>query len=271
MTAPLDRPIPDDLTAPIDQSRQGFGLIAVVAGSRAVVVVIVLIAAAVLTSLWWLLGVAVLAGAAVFALVASRLLAEDGSALVRQLGAVPSPPGAWPRAESLLANLAAAAGVPVPALAVIDSAAANLLTVGRSADEATVVATRGLLEGLERIELEAVLAREIVRVHRGDLPSELRSVLAMARLGGTDSPLGRRVHPYALDRGELVMERDADTFALTRYPAALAAALDRLATMDTAVPTAPDVTGFLWLADPGCGPWATWPDLARRADSQREW
>jgi heat shock protein HtpX len=83
--------------------------------------------------------------------------------------ATPNPPprlpaGALDRPERLMDALSLAAGVTPPKIAVVIDEAANCLTVGRTPETAWIVVTTGLLDLLERRELEAVLAYELGRV-----------------------------------------------------------------------------------------------------------
>jgi heat shock protein HtpX len=79
------------------------------------------------------------------------------------------PPAALPvadleRVEKTLEVLALAAGVRAPRVAMVIDDAPNCLTVGRSPDRAWIVVTTGLVDLLEKRELEAVLAYELGRV-----------------------------------------------------------------------------------------------------------
>jgi len=53
-------------------------------------------------------------------------------------------------------NLALAAGLPKPKLYIIDDTATNAFATGRDPDHAVVCATTGLLDKLNRTELEGV-------------------------------------------------------------------------------------------------------------------
>lgn len=168
---------------------------------------------------------------------------------------------AEPRLVNLIDGLCATSGVERPQLRVIETADVNLVAVGRRPDRAVLVITRGLLDGMERIELEALLANEISQVRSLDvahvstaattlgLPSLLADVGgrwragkairegaggAGARLGGVAALLAV---PFAglsrqrLDQ-ELEPHRDFRTdmsgVRLTRYPPGMVAALERL-------------------------------------------
>src|SRR5919201_1362092 len=102
-------------------------------------------------------------------------------------GAAPADPERWPRYHNLVEGLCATAGLPVPALYVVDSAAANAFAVGRRPDAAMLVVTGGLLGGLNRVELEGVLAHELAHVQGGGA--------RLATLGVALPPLRRLTPP----------------------------------------------------------------------------
>jgi heat shock protein HtpX len=65
-------------------------------------------------------------------------------------------------------NLSLAAGIPKPKLYVIEDSAPNAFATGRSPDKAVVCATRGLLDKLNRTELEGVIAHELSHIRNYD-------------------------------------------------------------------------------------------------------
>lgn len=74
-------------------------------------------------------------------------------------------------------NIAIGAGIPVPKLYVIDDSAPNAFATGRDPAHAAVCATSGLLEKLNRTELEGVVAHEITHVRNYD--TRLMSVVSV--------------------------------------------------------------------------------------------
>ncbi|PZS18712.1 MAG: hypothetical protein DLM54_08020, partial [Acidimicrobiales bacterium] len=95
-------------------------------------------------------------------------------------GAKPTDTDVQPRAHNLLDSLCAGAGVAKPRLAVADHPSIDVMAVGRSPGHATVVATSGLLASLSLVELEAVLAHEVVRIKADDT---CPATVAVAGLG----------------------------------------------------------------------------------------
>ena len=66
-------------------------------------------------------------------------------------------------------NLCIAAGLPKPKLYVIDDTAMNAFATGRDPEHAVVCATTGILERLERRELEGVIAHELSHIKNYDI------------------------------------------------------------------------------------------------------
>ncbi|MEI8067825.1 MAG: M48 family metalloprotease [Candidatus Shapirobacteria bacterium] len=82
-------------------------------------------------------------------------------------------------------NLAMADSIPMPKIYVIDSPAPNAFATGRDPEHAVVCATTGLLEKLNRTELEAVIAHELSHVKNYDI----RLMMIVSILIGTLSIL----------------------------------------------------------------------------------
>ena len=82
-------------------------------------------------------------------------------------------------------NLCIGAGMPLPKIYVIDSPAMNAFATGRDPEHAVVCATTGLLEKLNRSEIEAVIAHELSHVQNYDI----RLMMVVSILIGTLSIL----------------------------------------------------------------------------------
>ncbi|HKG81694.1 MAG TPA: M48 family metalloprotease [Beijerinckiaceae bacterium] len=74
-----------------------------------------------------------------------------------------------PRLYNLVENLAIAAGLPMPAVHVMETPALNAYAAGLIPRTAVVAVTRGLLRALNERELEAVLAHELTHVKNRDI------------------------------------------------------------------------------------------------------
>ncbi len=66
-------------------------------------------------------------------------------------------------------NLCIGAGLPMPKVYVIEDGSPNAFATGRDPDHASVVVTRGLLDKLEPLELEGVLAHELSHIGNYDI------------------------------------------------------------------------------------------------------
>lgn len=84
-------------------------------------------------------------------------------------GAQVLPAGAAPQLEAMVARVAAEAGVPVPAIAVVPSPELNAFATGLSPQHATVSFTQGIVQALSPDELEAVTAHEMGHVLNNDV------------------------------------------------------------------------------------------------------
>lgn len=182
-------------------------------------------------------------------------------------------------------NLAIAAGLPKPKLYVIDDPAMNAFATGRDPEHAVVCATSGLLDRLDRREIEGVIAHELSHVKNFD--TRLMAVVAvlvgtiafMADLfmrslwwgGGrrnrdNDNSLGgillivgiilAILSPIAATLIQLAVSRkreylaDASGAYLTRYPEGLARALEKLSRDKDPLPTASNATAHLFIVNP---------------------
>lgn len=74
-------------------------------------------------------------------------------------------------------NLAMAAGLPMPRLYVLEDTAPNAFATGRDPEHAVVCATTGLLDKLDRTELEGVIGHELS--HIGNYDTRLMSIVSI--------------------------------------------------------------------------------------------
>jgi heat shock protein HtpX len=87
---------------------------------------------------------------------------------------------AYPRYHNIVEGLCIASGLPKPRLYVIDDPAPNAFATGRNPRHAALAVTTGLLDKMNRIELEGVLAHELSHVKNYDI---LVSTLAVTMVG----------------------------------------------------------------------------------------
>lgn len=74
-----------------------------------------------------------------------------------------------PELYNVLENLCISRGMRMPKLRIMETAALNAYASGLSRSQYTVAVTRGLMETLDRDELEAVLAHELAHIKHGDV------------------------------------------------------------------------------------------------------
>lgn len=96
-------------------------------------------------------------------------------------GAQPVTEQELPEVYSILRNLTMQAGMPMPSVHVINSLQPNAFATGRSPKKAAVAVTTGILQQLNRDELEGVLAHELAHVGNRDiLISSIAAMMAAA-------------------------------------------------------------------------------------------
>ncbi len=77
--------------------------------------------------------------------------------------------GEAPELYEMLENLCISRGMTVPKLMIVEDQALNAFASGVNEKQFTVTVTRGLLEQLDRHEVEAVLAHELTHIRNGDV------------------------------------------------------------------------------------------------------
>lgn len=167
-----------------------------------------------------------------------------------------------PELYRIVENLAITAGLPLPKMYIIEEAQLNAFATGRDKNHAVVAVTRGLLEKLDRSELEGVIAHELSHIGNKDMLLSTVIVvfagiiallsdffLRISFLGGRDSddnkagallmvlgiaaailaPIAAALIKLAISRKREFLA-DASGALLTRYPEALASALEKIDT-----------------------------------------
>jgi Zn-dependent protease with chaperone function len=170
--------------------------------------------------------------AAAFVVVASAVLValwqRAPGAVMRSVGARPSEEADRPRLHNLVDGLCATMGLPRPAIAVVDSPVPNAMAIGRDPATATLVVTTGLDHALTLVELEGVLAHELVHIKRHDtvLATVAVSVLAPASLLLGIPSATDRVHSV-IGRGR-AFDADQRAAGVVRYPPGIGSALESM-------------------------------------------
>jgi heat shock protein HtpX len=91
-----------------------------------------------------------------------------------------------PQLVNVVHELTLAAGLPMPKVYIIDDSAPNAFATGRDPEHASVAITTGLLEKLDREELQGVLGHELSHVRNFDI----RFALLVAVLVGSVALIG---------------------------------------------------------------------------------
>jgi Zn-dependent protease with chaperone function len=175
------------------------------------------------------------------------------------LGAPASTEDDHPRLHNLVDGLCATMGLDRPAIRIVASDVPNALALGRDQKSATLVVTSGLEEYLDLVELEGVLAHELVHIKRNDtVLSAVAVVVAVPWAIVRGTPVGIATVHQLVGRGR---EFSADQRAalIVRYPTGIGSALEAMVTApptDTGWPPAPGrvaaLTRWLWV-DPMAG------------------
>ncbi len=215
-------------------------------------VIVGVIAFAVVPGVGWWLG-ALIGAASAMVLVLVRLHGAAVSRLLNAIGAEPASEGDHGRYYNLVEGLSLAGGIAQPDLYVLDDDARNVAAVARG-DQSAIVITAGLLDSLDRIGLEGIIAEALVRIGNGDaeaatVGSSLFGPLISGPLAVVTKPMAtmglRRL--LGSDR-DLLSDRAA--VALTRYPPGLLAALDVVRAGSPIVGEPNPVTDHVWLVPP---------------------
>ncbi len=175
------------------------------------------------------------------------------------LGATPSVEADRPRLHNLVDGLCATMGLDRPTIAVVASDVPNALAVGRDPKSATLVVTTGLDRALTLVQLEGVLAHELVHIKRNDTVLSAVAVLVAAPwsvVRGTS--VGVDTVHQLVGRGR-EFAADQRAALVVRYPSGIGAALGTMVgepVIGAAWPPAPGriaaLTRWLWV-DPMAG------------------
>ena len=188
-----------------------------------------------------------------------------------------------PELYRIVENLCIGAGLPLPKIYIIDEDQPNAFATGRDKNHAVVAVTRGLLERLERAELEGVIAHELAHIGNKDMLLQTITVtlvgfvailsdwfLRMSRfsfgrkrerdasqailfifaiLAAILAPLAAQLIHFAISRKREFLA-DATGALITRYPEGLARALEKIASYPYSMKVASNATAHLFIANP---------------------
>ena len=108
-----------------------------------------------------------------------------------------------PELVGMVEELAARAGLPVPATYLLETEQPNAFATGRSPENAAVAVTRGLANALSREELAGVIAHELAHIKNRDtlimtITATLAGAISMIAQFGMFAPRDRSTNPIAL-------------------------------------------------------------------------
>ena len=203
--------------------------------------------------------------------------------VMRLARAVPAKMENFAELYRIVENLAITAGLPMPRMYVVSDPAPNAFATGRNAAHAAVAVTTGLLDRLDRTELEGVLAHELSHIGNRDMLLSsmvvvLVGVVAIASdfflrssfwMGaGRDrenrngnilmivgiilailSPIIASLIQLAISRRREFLA-DTSGALLTRYPEGLASALKKIAADPRPLRAASNATAHLYFENP---------------------
>jgi heat shock protein HtpX len=194
----------------------------------------------------------------------------------------------FPYLYNVVEGLTIAAGLPPPRCYVIDDTAPNAFATGRNPKNSVIVVTTGLLEKLNRVELEGVVAHEMSHIKNYDVLLQTLTVVMVGVVallsdwmrrsfwwgggrrkssdggkgGGAGalvvalglvmailSPLIAQLIRFAISRKREFLA-DANGAMLTRYPPGLASALRKISADREPLEAANKATAHLYIVNP---------------------
>jgi len=189
-----------------------------------------------------------------------------------------------PELYRIVENLAITAGLPAPKIYIINEAQPNAFATGRDEKHAVIAVTTGLLEKLEKIELEGVIAHELSHIGNKDMllgtvivvlvgivallsrmflrisfysggrrkrdkNSSAGIIMILGLIGAILAPVVAVLIQLAVSRKREYLA-DATGALLTRYPEGLARALEKISQDRTPLRTADTSTAHLYISNP---------------------
>jgi len=185
-----------------------------------------------------------------------------------------------PELYRIVENLSITAGLSMPRVYIVPESAPNAFATGRNPENSVVAVTEGLLNKLDRTELEGVIAHELSHIGNRDMLVGTVAVILVGfislladiflrsmffggrsrREGGGAiiligiglsilAPIAATLIRLAISRRREALA-DASGALLTRYPDGLASALQKIADDKTPMRFAKNTTSHLWIEDP---------------------
>jgi heat shock protein HtpX len=234
----------------------------------------------------WIFGNTIILYVAVLIAVFMNIFAYWNShkLVIKTSGATPADPNKFGELHNIVENLAITAGLPKPAIYIIDEKSPNAFATGRDEKHAVVAVTTGLMNILDRSELEGVIAHELSHIGNRDMLVSTISVVLVGFVtlladfflrwtfwgghGGGDrdgrvqifmiiigialmilAPIIAQLMHLAISRKREFLA-DASGALLTRYPDGLASALKKISSHATPMRRANHATAHLFISNP---------------------
>jgi len=196
-------------------------------------------------------------------------------------------PTEYKQLHDIIEELCIGVGLPKPRVYIVDDPAPNAFATGRNPKHSAVAVTSGLLQIMNRTELEGVLAHELSHVHNYDILISTIAVtlvgflallsdfglrlLLFGGLGGRDNdgdsgeagliilvfslvflilaPIAAKLMQFAVSRRREALA-DVSGVYITRNPQGLISALEKLKENPSVVQHAPAATAHMWIESP---------------------
>lgn len=201
--------------------------------------------------------------------------------VLKMTGAHPASKEKYFDLYTMTENLAITAGLPMPKLYIINDSVPNAFATGRNKDHAVVAVTTGLLQILDKTELEGVIAHELAHIGNRDILLQTIVVVLVGFIailsdmftrslwfGGGDrdnkaggwlmfvgfalmilSPIIATLIKLAISRKREFLA-DASGALLTRYPEGLANALQKIESHGRPMKRASNATAHMYISNP---------------------
>ncbi|MEI7765626.1 MAG: M48 family metalloprotease [bacterium] len=188
-----------------------------------------------------------------------------------------------PELWNIVENLSITAGLPMPKVCIIDDLSPNAFATGRNKEHAVVAVTTGLMQILNKTEIEGVVAHELSHIGNRDILLSTVVVVLVGfisividmflrstffgfgrsrddREGGGImmiigivlsilAPIFAMLIQFAISRKREFLA-DASGALLTRYPEGLASALEKISNVNRPMVHANNATAHLFIANP---------------------
>jgi heat shock protein HtpX len=170
------------------------------------------------SSPWTAVAGGIVVAAVLAALAATFALASGARLVLAVSGAQPADPGQHEQLHNVVDEMSIAAGLPKPAVYVIDDPSPNAFATGTSPNRAAITATTGLLQTMNREELEGVISHEMSHIKNYDV----RLILVVTTLIGFAALLASLVWRAAFFAGPGDGDGDGNQFAIFVIAAGIA-------------------------------------------------